>query len=318
MTKILVCGTLAIDYLSRYPGAFASLPTHTSLNFSMQIEGLRREFGGCALNICYSLKLLGDHPLPFVVAGRDYRDAYEAHLTTLGIDDSGVSVLESAPFSPHAFIFTDDAGNQLTGFFSGPSDQPDEADRLRAFVAHERPAYAVLAPDLPTKQIRCARLLAELGVPFLCDPGQCLTDFSVAETRDLIATTRHLILNRFEWDTVQRRLELDEAALVGRLEWVVVTHGAAGAVWQHADGRRIPVPAAAPRATVDPTGCGDAFRAGFVSAYVRRAPIETALRCGALAATINLETYGGQTHRFDDWPSRYRAAWGEPAPFALD
>ena len=315
MTRVLVCGTLAIDFLSRYPGAFASLPTGTSLNFSMQIEELRREFGGCAMNICYSLKLLGDHPLPFVVAGRDYRDAYEGHLRSLGMDDSGVRVLESAPFSPHAFIFTDDGGNQLTGFFSGPSNQADEADRLRAFVAHEKPDYAVLAPDLPDKQIRFARLLTELAVPFLCDPGQCLTDFSIAQTRELIATTRQLILNRFEWDTVQRRLELDADSLVRRLEWVVVTQGPGGAVWQHADGRRIEVPAVAPRATADPTGCGDAFRAGFVHAYARDAPIEAALRYGALAATINLETHGCQSHRFDDWTERYRAAWGaDPDP----
>ena len=94
----------------------------------------------------------------------------------------------------------------------------------------------------------------------------------LAQTRELIATTRQLILNRFEWDTVQRRLEPDEDELVRRLEWVVVTHGPGGAVWRHADGRRIEVPAVVPRATVDPTGCGDAFRAGFVHAYARDAP----------------------------------------------
>jgi adenosine kinase len=258
MNKVLVCGTLAVDFLSRYPDKFSALPTGTALNFSMQIEGLRREFGGCAMNICYSLKLLGDHPLPFVVAARDFHDAYEAHLARLGIDTSGVRVLESADFSPHAFIFTDESGNQLTGFYSGPSDQPDEADRLARFVAREKPRYAVLAPDLPEKQIRCARVLRQLGVPFLCDPGQCLTDFSVEQTRELIASTRHLVLNRYEWATVQARLGLDEAALVGQMEWVVVTSGAAGATWQHADGRRVHVPAVAPRNVVDPTGCGDA------------------------------------------------------------
>jgi adenosine kinase len=279
---------------------------------------LRRELGGCAMNICYSLKLLGDHPLPFVVVGNDYRDAYAPHLAKLGVDDAGILVLDSVPFSPHAFIFTDAAGNQFTGFFSGPSDQPDEVHRLRAFVATQRPAYAVLAPDLPEKQIRFAELLTALGTPFLCDPGQCLTDFSVEQTRRLIATTRHLIVNRFEWDTLQRRLGLDAATLMQRLEWIVVTHGAAGAVWQHADGRRVSVPAVPPRTTVDPTGCGDAFRAGFVHAYARQASIETALRCGALAATINLETHGGQAHRFDDWRARYAAVWGEPAPFGPD
>jgi len=315
MAKILVCGTLAIDYLSRYRGAFASLPTGTSLNFSMQIDGLRREFGGCAMNICYSLKLLGDHPLPFVVAGCDYRATYQGHLAGLGIDDAGIRVLEAAPISPHAFIFTDDGGNQLTGFFSGPSDQPEEADRLRRFITEHEPAYAVLAPDLPGKQLRFAKLFTELGLPFLCDPGQCLTDFSIVETRELIAVTRQLIVNRFEWDTILRRLELDETGLLARLEWVVVTHGAAGAEWRHADGRQIAVPAVVPRVTVDPTGCGDAFRAGFVSAYTRGAPIETALRSGTLAATINLETYGGQGHRFDEWSSRYRAAWGDASPF---
>lgn len=315
MNKILVSGTLAIDYLSRYPGKFGTLPTGTSLNFSMQIEGLRREFGGCAMNICYSLRLLGDDPLPFVVAGRDYHGAYETHLQRLDIDASGVRVLESVAFSPHAFVFTDEGGNQLTGFYSGPSDQSDEGERFETFLRRRAPVYAVLAPDLPQKQIRFAQTLRRRGVPFLCDPGQCLTDFSVAQTRELIDATRQLIVNGYEWETIQKRLAASDADLVRRLEWVVVTHGASGAVWQHADGRRVQVPAVVPRNVSDPTGCGDAFRAGFVCAYVRGTTIETALRSGALAATINLETHGAQAHHFDEWRARYRDAWGVEPPF---
>lgn len=310
MNRILVCGTLALDYLLQYRGEFAALPTGTSLNFSMQVDDLARQFGGCALNICYSLKLLGDEPQPFVVAGRDYHEGYDRHLAALEIDTQGVRVLPSAGFSPHAFIFTDVLGNQLTGFYSGPSDQVDEPARLGQFVAEHSPAYAVLAPDLPGKQIRFARLLRKLGVPFLSDPGQCLTDFTALEMRDLIAATRQLMVNRYEWQLLQDRLGLAEADLVNQLEWVVVTQGAEGAEWRHHDGRYEKVPAVAPRAMLDPTGCGDAFRAGFVHAHVRGTPIVTALRCGALAATINLETRGGQSHSFVEWRSRYVEAWG--------
>jgi len=315
VSRILVCGTLAIDWLSRYPGHFSSLPTGTHLNFSMQIGDLSRTFGGCAMNICYSLKLLGDEAFPFVVVGRDYREGYDTHLRRLGIDASGIRVLEREAYSAHAFIFTDLEGNQLTGFYSGPSDQPDERERLERFVSVHRPDYAVLAPDVAPKFLAAAATLRALGTPFLADPGQNLTDFTADETQVLIEAVQQLIVNQYEWQTIQQRLGARADELSRGLDWVVITHGARGAEWRPRAGDPVSVPAVPARRVVDPTGCGDAFRAGFVHAHARGADMTTALRCGALSATINLETHGAQAHDFTEFRTRFRETCGSDLPW---
>jgi len=306
MSRILVTGTLAIDYAARYGGRFPDLPRHTGINLSIQLDRIDRRFGGCAMNIVYGLALLGHAPVPFVFVGDDHDADYTGHLLALGIDRSGIVAVSGARYSSHAFVFTDRDGNQFTGFYPGPSRVPDFEDRLADFARTRHFDYAVVAPDVAPNMIAAARVLSALDVPFLCDPGQGLTDFTPAQARELVAGSRELIVNRYEFETLQDHCGGDPSL---RLDYLVVTAGADGS---HCG--EISVPAAPVRRIADPTGCGDAYRSGFVHARLSGAPLPDAMRAGACTAAIKIETHGTQRHRFADFRERYAEAWkDEPA-----
>lgn len=310
--RILVAGTLAIDTVCDYPGDFAALPRQPGLNLSVQLNGMARRFGGCAMNIAYTLKALGCEPAPFVFVGRDFDADYAAHLQRLGMDTSGVNVAD-APYSSHCFIFTDRHQNQFTGFFGGPATVPDFAPRLKRFATAGGFASAILAPDLPANMIAAAKVLRELGIPFLADPGQNITDFRAADAMALARLSKTLIVNEFEHATL-RRLAGDDA--LAHLDPLIVTLGKRGARWRskrEGDGEQGAVAAD----VVDPTGCGDAFRAGLTFARLRGASLADAVRAGGVTASIALASAGAQEHRCDDFAERYRAAWDD-SPCWLD
>ena len=306
MSRILVTGTLAIDYAARYGGRFPDLPRHAGINLSIHLDRIDRRFGGCAMNIVYGLALLGHAPVPFVFVGDDHDADYAGHLVALGIDRSGIVAVSGARYSSHAFVFTDRDGNQFTGFYPGPSRVPDFEDRLADFARTRHFDYAVVAPDVAPNMIAATRVLSALDVPFLCDPGQGLTDFTPAQARELVAGSRELIVNRYEFETLQDHCGGDPSL---RLDYLVVTAGADGS---HCGD--ISVPAAPVRRIADPTGCGDAYRSGFVHARLSGAPLPDAMRAGACTAAIKIETHGTQRHRFADFRERYAEAWkDEPA-----
>mgnify|MGYP005727433031 CR=1 FL=1 len=300
--RILITGTLAIDYVATYPRPFQSLPHHAGINMSIHLDDIDRRFGGCAMNIAYNLRLLGHDVVPFVFVGRDYDDGYDEHLETLGIDRSGINRNDAEAFSSHAFIFTDPDGNQFTGFYPGPARSDDFEARLNALLATHF-EYAIVAPDVPANMITAAQCMRAADTPFLCDPGQGLTDFSAADCRALVALSEHLIVNTYEHATLTRAAALDDLATI------VVTRGEEGSQWMGADvgaERAVPV-----EHYCDPTGCGDAFRAGWVHATLSGASLRDASRCGATLATVNLESAGSQTHALHDLQSRYERDWSD-------
>ena len=254
------------------------------------------------MNIAYTLRLLGNDPVPFVYVGADFDNEYAAHLKACGVDTSGIRVL-NAPHSAHAFIFTDAAQNQFTGFFGGPGPTTEFGPELRSHATGFD--YGILAPDLPANMITAATALSEAGVPFLTDPGQNLTDFRADEASELVAQSTAVIVNEFEY----MRLRDLVGTRLNALDLVVVTEGDRGARWhsrQEGDGRERAVAAR----IVDPTGCGDGFRGGFVHARLRGSPVSEAVRAGAVTAAMVLETAGTQTHRCEDFERRYRRSWG--------
>ena len=302
MSRVLVTGTLAIDYVADYGGHFARLPEHPGVNLSIQLDRIDRRFGGCAMNIACGLRRLGQDAVPFVFVGDDYGEDYRSHLERLGMDQGGITRLSGAGYSSHAFVFTDAGGNQFTGFFPGPARVEDFARRLSKFVQDRRPDYAVLAPDIAVNMIDAAGVMRAHGVPFLCDPGQGLTDFTASETSELVSMSNALIVNEFEFATVTARCE--EA--LRHLEYVVVTTGKTGSYC-----RDVVVPAVPATIVRDPTGCGDAYRTGFVDALLRGATMRDAMRAGACAATINIEHEGTQSHDFSDYAQRYHDSWND-------
>ena len=259
------------------------------------------------MNIAYTLKGLGCEPTPFVFVGRDFAASdYAERLRTLGMDASGIT-LADAPYSSHGFIFTDSQQNQFTGFFGGPTVIGDFAERLQRFCAGRDFAYAILAPDIPANMIAAAKAMREHAIPFLADPGQNITDFRAEDAAELASLAQALIVNEFEHETL-RRLAGDER--LAHLDPLIVTLGKRGARWRskrEGDGE---APAVAAE-VVDPTGCGDAFRAGLTFARLRGAGLRDAVRSGTVAASIALASAGTQAHRCDDFAKRYRAAWNE-------
>ena len=304
--RVLVTGALAIDHIGHYPGAFSALPRHRGINLSVRLDRVDRRFGGCAMNIAYTLKVLGDDPAPFVFVGEDFDARYAAHLEALGMDVSGVN-RTSAPYCAQAFVFTDQQDNQFTAFFGGPSPKGDSMARLGPFVAKDCFAFAVLAPDMPANMIAAAQVMRAGGIPFLADPGQNITDFRAADAAKLVRSSRTVIVNEFEHETL-RRLVGDDA--LAALDLLVVTRGERGACWRSRTEGHGHEPAVAAR-MVDPTGCGDAFRGGFVHARLRGAGVRVAVRAGGVAAAEALRSIGTQTHRCDNFAESYRAAWGE-------
>ena len=266
------------------------------------------------MNIAYTLQALGEAPTPFVFVGLDFDRDYARHLDAHRIDVSGVNLVE-APYSSHGFIFTDRDQNQFTGFFGGPASHHDLAPPLRQFLAerhHDDRGFdhALLAPDIPANMIAAAAAICEAGVPFLTDPGQNLTDFDAPGARELVALSRAIVVNEYEHDTLR--------ALVGEalddVDLLLVTEAERGTRWVSrtgGPGREHAVTAN----VVDSTGCGDAFRAGYLHASLRGADIRTAVRAGGVTAALVLETRGTQNHDCSDFRARYRAAWGDDPPW---
>ena len=256
------------------------------------------------MNIAYTLKLLGEAPTPFVYVARDFDKEYADHLQALAMDTSGIQRLD-APYSAHAFIFTDSEQNQFTGFYGGPSPDKDLETDLRRFAPGFD--YGILAPDLPVNMIAAARAMRQAGVPFLADPGQNLTDFRARDAIELVELSDSIIVNEFEYTTLH-----DFAGeRMNALDLLVVTEGGQGARWRsktEGSGRQ----RAGTARVVDPTGCGDAFRGGFVHARIRGASLGDAVKAGAVTAAIALESAGTQTHRCDDFRERYQREWGDP------
>ena len=295
--------------MGEYPGAFSRLPRHDGINLSVQLARIERRFGGCAMNIAYTLKALGETPTPFVFVGLDFDRDYARHLDAHGIDVSGVNPVE-APYSSHGFIFTDREQNQFTGFFGGPAAHQDLGAPLGRFVGTRRFDFALLAPDIPVNMIAAAKAMREAGIPFLTDPGQNLTDFDPTGARALVGLSQAVVVNEYEHDTL-RDLAGDA---VDSLDLLLVTEGERGTRWLARSGES-GRERAAPASIVDPTGCGDAFRAGYLHAALRGAGIRSAVRAGGVAAALVLETRGTQNHDCRGFAERYRATWGDDPPW---
>ena len=257
------------------------------------------------MNLAYSLKHLGHDPIPFVFTGRDLDEDYQAHLSRLAIDQDGIIKVETANHSSHAFIFTDVKGNQFTGFYPGPTRTEEFETHLRRVIYEKRDIdYAITAPDIPANMIAAARILNECGVPFLTDPGQGLTDFTPSDCHGLMEQSDQVIVNQFEYETLRKHTNVDA------IKELVITMGSEGARWTSPNDEGAES-AVKPIRIVDPTGCGDAFRAGFVHAQLLGASKRDAVRCGAVVASINIESLGTQAHSLDNLAERYSGAWKE-------
>ncbi|MGY1425884.1 carbohydrate kinase family protein [Lysobacter sp. A289] len=291
----LICGSLAYDTIMVFPDQFKNhiLPDKVHiLNVSFLVPRMRREFGGCAGNIAYNLKLLGGDPIPMATVGQDfgpYRGWFEQQQIRL----DQVKVIDEL-FTPQAFITTDLDNNQITAFHPGAM--------MRSHENHVRDVAGVtigiVSPDGYDGMIQNAREFAEGGIPFIFDPGQAMPLFNGEELRNFIELADYVTVNDYESNLLQERTGWSEQQIAGKVKAYIVTRGPKGAVI-HADGASMDIPPAHERRITDPTGCGDAFRAGLIFGIQKNCDWETIGRIGNLMGALKVEHPGTQNQRFD-------------------
>jgi adenosine kinase len=290
----LICGSLAFDTITTFPGRFSQqiLPEQVHiLNVSFLVPTLRREFGGCAGNIAYTLALLGGEPVVMAAVGND-GGGYLERIRSWNARTDHVLVVEDA-YTAQAIIITDQDNNQITAFHPGAMQSAHE----RAVPVDASIRIAIIAPDGRDAMLQHAEQLAAANTPFIFDPGQQLPQFDGTELRRFVEQATWLAVNDYEGRMLCERtgMSLEELSRT-RLKGVVVTLAADGCeVW--VEGRRTHVPGVAATEIADPTGCGDAFRAALLYGLERGWPLEQCVKVGNRIGAIKIASRGPQNHR---------------------
>jgi adenosine kinase len=304
----LICGSAAYDNIMVFEDSFKNhiLPDKIHiLNVAFLVPHLRREFGGCATNIAYNMKLLGEDPLPMATVGQDFAP-YAERLSEKGIRQDHIRVLEDV-FTAQAFITTDLDDNQITAFHPGAMNF-SETNKVGDA---EGVSIGMVSPDGRTGMVEHAGQFADAGIPFVFDPGQGLPMFGGDDLKRFVEQCTWVTVNDYEWQMLKDRTGWDVADVTARAEALIVTRGGEGSLIHTKEGVH-EIPAAKPRAVEDPTGCGDAYRAGLLHGLLREMDWETTGRIASLMGAIKIEQHGTQNHAFtqDEFAERFKAAFG--------
>jgi adenosine kinase len=304
----LICGSIAYDTIMVFHDRFKNhiLPDQLHiLNVAFLVPDLRREFGGCAGNIAYSLKMLGGEPLIMATVGDDYQP-YEERLDTLAIPQTYIRKMPGT-FTAQAFITTDLDDNQITAFHPGAMNESHANHVGDAQSA----TLGIIAPDGREGMLQHAREYDEAGVPFVFDPGQGLPMFNGEELLEFIRMAEYVTVNDYEAQMVQERTGKTVEQLSKLVKAFVVTLGPRGSVI-YSGSEQIEIPCVKAEKVVDPTGCGDAFRAGLLYGLASGYDWTTIGRLASLLGSIKIAQRGGQNHRFtrDEIERRFSEAFG--------
>ncbi|MBK6743845.1 MAG: carbohydrate kinase family protein [Hydrogenophilales bacterium] len=292
--RTLICGSMAFDTIMVFHDHFKNhiLPEKIHiLNVAFLVPDMRREYGGCAGNIAYNMKLLGGEPVIMATVGDDF-GPYADRLDSLGIDKSHIRKVEGK-YTAQAFITTDLDDNQITAFHPGAMNVSHE----NCIADASGIKLGIVSPDGRQGMMEHARQFNEAGIPFIFDPGQGLPMFSGVELQDFIGLADYVTLNDYEAQLLQERTGHKLEKLAGEVKALIVTLGAQGSRI-YADGRIHDIPVARPRAVMDPTGCGDAYRAGLMYGMLQGYDWNTTGRLAGLLGSIKIASRGGQNHRF--------------------
>ena len=290
--KSLICGSLAFDtimsFQSRFSEALLADQLH-KINVCFFVPEMRREFGGCAGNIGYNLKLLGGDPLIMATIGQDGA-TYRQHLENLKISQQCIKTIENS-YTGQAFITTDTDSNQITAFHPGAMTFSHENTVADAGSV----AIAIIAPDGRDGMLQHAQQCADLNVPFIFDPGQGLPMFNGDELKQFIDLATYVAVNDYEAELLTERTGLSLAQIAERVSALVVTRGEQGAEI-FTGGERLAIPCVKVDKVVDPTGCGDAFRAGMLFGLTNNLDWPTTGRLASLMGSIKITHQGPQNH----------------------
>ena len=305
----LICGSMAYDTIMVFQDKFKHhiLPEKVHmLNVSFLVPTMRREFGGCAGNIAYNLKLLNEEPLIMATVGHDF-EPYAKWLNQHKIKNQYIRLIENQ-FTGQAYITTDEDDNQITAFhpgamsFSHENSIPTDKNSIR---------IGIVSPDGKDGMQLHAKQFAELKIPFIFDPGQGMPMFNGAELLTLIDQATWLTLNDYEAELMQEKTGLNLAQLAEKVKALIVTQGGEGSTI-YTDGKQIKIPAAPVAKLSDPTGCGDAYRAGLLYGLLNDLDWQITGRIASLMGAIKIEYYGTQNHSFNSetFKQRYQDSFG--------
>jgi adenosine kinase len=308
--SIVITGSIAYDYLMSFPGRFREhiLPEqihHISLSFL--VESMRKQRGGCAPNIAYTLALLGERPTIMATVGQDFGE-YRAWLDDVGIDTSAIVEIEGE-FTSSFFVNTDLENNQIASFYMGAMGW---ADKLSFHHLAQEVEIAIISPNAPAAMVKYARECQELGIPYIYDPSQQTIWLSADDLVEGARGARILIVNEYEFGMIQNKTGLSERELLALSGTTIVTRGEDGSVI-HAPDQILNIPVVPPDILVEPTGVGDAYRAGVIKGLLRGLSWETTGRIASLAATYVLEKLGTQNHHYSlkEFVERYQHVFGD-------
>ena len=308
----LICGSLAFDTIMVFPDRFKNyiLPDQIHiLNVCFVNPELRREFGGCAGNIAYNLKLLGGDPLPMGTVGKDFSD-YRQRLVALGISDEHILEIPEL-YSAQCSITTDQDNNQITAFHPGAMG---EAHRNSVATANGV-SLGIVAPDGKEAMIQHAHDFAAESIPFMFDPGQNLPLFSKDELMTFLDQATWCVMNDYESQLMMNTTGESINTLAQQVDALIVTRGGEGSV-VYTDGDEIEIPTVNVDQAIDPTGCGDAYRAGLLLGLEKGWDWQTSGRVGSLIGAIKVQQEGTQNHQFsiDEFAQQYEAHFERALP----
>lgn len=308
--QILISGSLAFDRIMDFPERFSDyiLPDKIHiLNVCFVVNGVKERFGGTAGNIAYNLALLGERPLVLSCVGRDFGD-YEHWMKSLGLPLDGIRRIHDE-LTASAYITTDKQDNQITGFNPGAMRYPCEYDLNGIDPEH---ALAIIAPGNPHDMVHYCRTYKEKGIPYICDPGQQIPVLNKKDLLEMITGSLMLVSNDYELEMIVRVTGVEKSGLLEKTESVITTLGEGGGALVTTSEQEVAIPAVKVDHVADPTGAGDAFRAGLIKGLVMEKTVEEAARMGAVCASFNVQCQGTQCHRFtwEQFWERYEANFG--------
>ncbi len=294
--NIVVTGSIAYDYLMTFPGRFQEhilSDRIANLSVSFLVDSMIRQRGGVATNIAYNLALLGERPRVMATVGQDFAD-YRAWLEAQGVDTTAIKAVED-DFTASFFVSTDQANNQIAMFYAGAMAH---AHTLTFRDLGDAPIdLAVISPNDPQAMVAYVQECKQLDIAYLYDPSQQIVRLSSAELRAGIKGASLLMVNQYEFEMIREKTGLTERDITDQVQVLIITQGEKGSKI-YTQGRTIKVPIVPPAYIADPTGVGDAYRAGVIKGLALKASWEIAGQMGAVAAAYVLEEKGTQNHRF--------------------
>jgi len=308
--NIYISGSMAYDRIMDFPGKFSDhiLPDKIHiLNVCFTVNGMVEKFGGTAGNIAYSLSLLGEKPIILATIGKDYENYFD-WLKKNNISTEGIKIIDKE-FTAGAYITTDRADNQITGFNPGAMKYPSEYEFKNP---ESKNSIALIAPGNLQDMAEYAKACKSKGINYICDPGQSLTAWDKEALKEWLEGSMILISNDYELEMIVKMTGLDKKGLLGLTKGIITTFGEKGSSI-FTSNFEVNIPAAKTDNVVDPTGAGDAYRAGLLKGLVKGRDIQTAAKIGAIAATYSIEKYGTQAHHYTygEFIERYRSNFGE-------